>query len=474
MIRWGISAGTHDASITVMRSDRVVFAAHSERYSKVKNDKDLDAKLIREALAFGSPEVVYWYENPILKATRKLYAGQDNIWLSPKKYLAKYGITAPIKWGYHHASHHAAGYYTRPFDFNDCAVLVIDAIGEWTTTSMWKNDVKIWSANYPASLGLFYSAFTAKIGLQPNCDEYILMGMAAYGNPHRFYTELKDICIDGVNLHRGASWWRPELTEADYFDVAAAVQRIYEEYFVSLLAKAKELTGADKLVFMGGCALNCLGNRLIPNYFKRHWIMPNPGDAGSSLGAILAHTKKHINLSGPYLGHLIQGDYPVVEALKELSTCGVVGVANGRAEFGPRALGNRSLFADPRGVKTKDAINAIKQRQEFRPFAPVIRAKDAGDYFDVEPGFQSAYMQRIVKCLTPDEYPAIVHKDGTSRVQTVTMNQNPGLYKLLTAWKEKTGCPMLLNTSLNIKGMPIVNTIEDGQDFERKYGVKVF
>jgi len=471
MIRWGISAGTHDAAITVMRDNGIVFASHSERFSGVKNDAHLNDALVAEALAIGKPDEVHWYENPILKATRKIYAGQDNVWLSPKKYLAQYNIDAPVTWGYHHDSHFAAGYYTRPFD--DCATLVIDAIGEWTTTSIWKNERKVWSAQYPASLGLFYSAFTSRIGLQPNCDEYILMGMSAYGNPHRFYNEIKDICMSGVNLHRGVNWWRPELTEADYFDVAATVQKIYELYFSSLLDKTKELTKANNLVLMGGCALNCLANRLIPDYFREHWIMPNPGDAGSSLGAILAHTKTRCHFYGPYLGHHIEGEYPVDAALKELHRAGIVGIANGKAEFGPRALGNRSLLADPRGQKMKDAVNVIKQRQEFRPFAPVIRKKDAHEYFDVDPTFQSPYMQHVVKCKTPGEYPAIVHKDGTSRVQTVTRSMNVGLYDLLTKWKEDTGCPMLLNTSLNIKDMPIVNTKEDGQDFEEKYNVTV-
>ena len=471
MIRWGISAATHDASLTVMINGKIVFASHSERYSGIKNDKHLNPELIDVALTWGEPDVVYWYENPLLKAARKLYAGQDNPWLSPKKYLQRYGITAPIKWGNHHKSHFAAGYYTRPFQ--DAATLVVDAIGEWTTTSIWDNDTKIWSQIYPNSLGLFYSAFTARVGLKPNEDEYILMGMAAYGDADRFYSNVYKVLKSKENLHRGIPLWKPELTENDYFDVAAAVQKVYEAELHTLLWLTKQYTQKKNLVFMGGCALNCLANRIIPDYFSNHWIMPNPGDAGSSLGAILAHTKKRIEFD-VYCGHTIAGKYPTSKLLNELTTSGIVGVANGKAEFGPRALGNRSLLADPRGQEMKDVVNKIKKRQEFRPFAPVIRQENVHKYFEVDESFHSPYMQQVVRCKTPDKYPAIVHKDGTSRVQTVTKESHPGLYALLGKWEKETGCPILLNTSLNIKGMPIVNNKADAKNFETKYNVKVF
>ena len=201
--------------------------------------------------------------------------------------------------------------------------------------------------------------------------------------------------------------------------------------------------------------------------------MPNPGDAGSSLGAVLAGTEQRVEFETPYLGHKIEGEYPSEEILAELDRNGICGVASGRAEFGPRALGNRSLLADPRGEFMKSKVNAIKQRQEFRPFAPVIREEDASEYFNVKKGFASPYMQEIVRCRHPEEYPAIVHKDGTSRVQTVNEKQHSGLYKVLTRWYRETGCPMLLNTSLNIKGDPIVNDTNDANRFEKKYNVKV-
>lgn len=167
------------------------------------------------------------------------------------------------------------------------------------------------------------------------------------------------------------------------------------------------------------------------------------------------------------------GDYPIEKLLTELDKCGIVGVANGKAEFGPRALGNRSLLADPTKPDMKDRVNAIKQRQEFRPFAPVIMAEHAEEYFDM-PVASSPYMQFTSRCKFPEKYPAIVHVDGTSRVQTVTKEEHPGLYSLLKTRLKTMGCPMLLNTSLNIKGQPIVNTEEDARSFEQKYGVKVF
>jgi len=225
---------------------------------------------------------------------------------------------------------------------------------------------------------------------------------------------------------------------------------------------------------MGGCALNCLANTMIDNYFDDHWIMPNPGDAGSSLGALLAAKKYRADWQTPYLGYDIVGDYPVDDLLEELLTNKIVGVANGRAEFGPRALGNRSLLADPRGTEMKDLVNKIKKRQEFRPFAPVVLEEQASEFFHVKQGFASPYMQHVVRCKFPEKFPAIVHKDGTSRVQTINKDQHAGLYDLMVRYTEATGCPILLNTSLNIKGMPMVNDKEDAKKFTEKYGVKVF
>ena len=473
MIRWGVSAYNHDASISVLDDNEILFAGHAERYSGIKNDPNLNHGIIQDALKYGMPDEVHWYEKHWLKNLRRLKAVQQWKTNDFRDKLSSLGVDdhyKKIKYHYHHRTHAAAGMFTSPFI--NANVLVIDAIGEFTTTSIWSGALgKKWSQSYPKSLGLFYSAITHRVGLKPNEDEYILMGMAAYGNPNRFYNEMKPLLEQ--NLHRGCRDLLPGLyDEQDRFDMAAAAQKIYEEEFRKLLVKTKKWDYTNNLVLMGGCALNCVANPIALEYYDNVWIMPNPGDAGSSLGAVLAHTQQHVEFS-PYLGFNIVGPYPGRELLQELLTTGIVGVANGRAEFGPRALGNRSLLADPRGNDIKDRVNKIKKRQEFRPFAPVVLKEYANKYFEM-PCDETPFMQYVVKCKRPDLFPAIVHKDGTSRVQTVTRKQHPGLYQLLVAFKDQTGCPMLLNTSLNIKGKPIVNTVKDGQDFAKKYGIKVF
>jgi carbamoyltransferase len=239
------------------------------------------------------------------------------------------------------------------------------------------------------------------------------------------------------------------------------------------MRRAKKFNWSDNLVYMGGVALNCLANRNLGDYFENIWIMPNPGDAGSSLGAAALAYGYKVNWRSAYLGHDIPGIYPVNGLLDRLLTESIVGVASGRAEFGPRALGNRSLLADPRGSEIKEKVNEIKKRQQFRPFAPVILEEYADKYFIMPNGWSdSRYMQIVGVCRNPDLFPAIVHYDGTSRIQTVP-NDGSGIRELLEKWYVLTGCPMLLNTSLNIKGEPMVNDRVDADRFERKYNVRV-
>ena len=225
---------------------------------------------------------------------------------------------------------------------------------------------------------------------------------------------------------------------------------------------------------MGGVALNCSANEHLGDYFDNIWIMPNPGDAGSSLGAAALAYGKQVEWLHPYLGMNIEGEYPVNALLDELLAGKIVGVASGRAEFGPRALGNRSLLADPRGPEIKDKVNEIKRRQQFRPFAPVIMEEYVDQYFYMPKGFPtSPYMQTTATCKKPSEFPAIIHQDGTSRVQTVSKDCGSGIRELLEKWFVLTGCPMLLNTSLNIRGEPMVNDRADADRFEKLYGVQV-
>ena len=485
MINWGISANSHDASIAVVENNTIKYAAHSERSSGIKNDKHLNQTIINEAMEFGNPDNIVWYENHWLKRMRQLRAGQYSTAFykpTPKHSLKDYNLNCKITSVKHHHAHAAAGYYTSPY--RNAAVLVVDSIGEFETLTIWEGQGRhlkqVYSQGYPHSLGLWYSAMTQRIGLKPNEDEYILMGMAACGDPDKyadliyndFFTTGKKYVTFKDNLHRGCMWWRPELNSIqDIADIAAGTQRVYEKIFSTLIQKAQSLVGSKNLVLGGGCALNCVANSIAHEAYDGNvWIVPNPGDAGNSLGAILARQKDFIKWTGPYLGHNIPGKYPIKSLLNELHLNGIVGVANGRAEFGPRALGNRSLLADPRGGETKDRVNAVKRSQEFRPFAPMILEQYAGEYFD---GPVGPYMQFVSTCKRPDLFPAIVHLDNTSRVQTVNKEQHPGLHSLLTKWFKATGCPMLLNTSLNIKGKPMVDTIGDAQKWEQTYKIKV-
>jgi carbamoyltransferase len=228
---------------------------------------------------------------------------------------------------------------------------------------------------------------------------------------------------------------------------------------------------SPNLVFMGGCALNSKANTMLWDIFPNVWIMPNPGDAGSSLGAAAALHGKHLNWKGPYLGHNIPGEYPVDKIFDEIMTNQIAAVASGRAEFGPRALGNRSILADPRDPNIKDKVNRIKKRELFRPFAPVVMEEHASEWFDMD--YTSPYMQYTPRCLKPELIPSVVHVDGTSRVQTVNAEQHPGLYALLKRFYEETGVPILLNTSLNIKGQPLLNDENDIIEWEQTYGTRI-
>jgi carbamoyltransferase len=438
--------------------------------------------------------LVVWFENPWGRKLRQLRSGQLGLIFSeplPKKYLAHYGINAPIKYSNHHASHAAGGYFTSGFD--EAAILVIDAIGEMSTASIWHaqgNELKRkWSMMYPHSIGLFYSAITDLVGLKANEEEYILMGMAAYGKLddelmsyiQRNYFKDDEFMKQRVNFHRGIrhdeylSTYAE--TEQGKYDLAAAAQWIVEEQIVFLMEKTQELTnGCRNLVYSGGVALNCVANAKMTWMFENVWIMPNPGDAGNSLGAIANYLRKPLNWKGPFLGYDIKRRLDVKAVVQELLTTGICGVATGRAEFGPRALGNRSLLADPRRPDMKDRVNEIKRRQKFRPFAPAVIDVFTKDYFHLPANVSRAnYMQYVVDVVEDKQalLPAITHFDGTARVQTVD-ESSPALHDILREWHLQTGCPVLLNTSLNIKGEPLVNTEEDARRWEERYNIKVF
>jgi len=449
MIKWGTTFGSHDGALAVFQDDELVFASDAERWSRKKNDPVIPDNLIKYAEDnWGEPDEVYFYEDHILKNQRRRFAGQV-----PQTNRFKY----PIRYCNHHLSHANYGYWTSPFV--DCTVLVIDAIGEWDTLTQWKvidgNFTKQKSWRYPKSIGLFYSAMTQAAGWKPNEEEYILMGASAVKR-HKIenYNIVKELWDNDVNFHTGIN------INFDKFEIASIAQEIYEEEFKKIIDEIED----DNLVFVGGCALNVSANRFLTKF--NTFIPCNPGDGGSAIGCVI---DKKIPANA-YLGYEIPGEYPVTEIIQELKQNHMVGVARGHAEFGPRALGNRSFLADPSLLDIKDRVNKVKGREEFRPFAPMILKEDADTYF--ESGIPSPFMNTIRKAKqeTIEKYPGIVHLDGTSRLQEITEEPHR---TLLQEWKKETGCSMLLNTSLNVKGEPIVNTEEDAKNFENTTDVLV-
>lgn len=513
----GISSMFHDASTCVIEDGDILFAGHAERYSRVKNDAFINQKLMKDTLKHGLPDVIVLHESSKLKQKRRL---KQFTWSSIKaafteptaeEYLEKYypqlkGI--PVTNCLHHESHAAAGVLTS--DFEDCAIMTIDAIGEYQTATIYRWETQrggstrldlMHEVKFPNSLGLFYSAITGAVGLKPMEDEYILMGMAAYGNPvyvdkmnkELFKSEISttrngqvvgnlSTALQTIDLSKGLpKTFMSEEALADeqiQFDLAASAQQICEERILAYAKLAKEYTKSNNLVFMGGCALNCVANSRLYDLYQNVHIMPNPGDAGSSLGAAALfyynQTGERVNWETPFLGYNINGAWPKEKFLASLRKGEIFGVANGPAEYGPRAFGNRSLFADPRGDTIKDKVNEIKRRQQFRPFAPIVLEEHASDWFDMPGGkIDSPYMQFVAKCRKPDVIPAVVHGDGTSRVQTVNRRNHPELYHAMRQWYAETGCPVVLNTSLNIKGQPIVNTAKEAEEFAKHYKVPV-
>jgi carbamoyltransferase len=479
----GISGGFHDAAAALISTQGdIIFAGHAERYSKQKNDAHIHPGLLAEFCDYEIDTVAY-YERPWLKQLRRLRSGEGIDWNSittgqvirqqlgtwlqhPPRHTVSYS---------HHLSHAAAGFQTSAFE--QATVVVIDAIGEFDTATIYAAEYdgagravyrRLWSQGYPRSIGLFYSAVTKRIGLHPMDEEYITMGMAAYGEP--CYVEELGALLDH-NLHTGIDPdWLPGAANED---IAASAQAVTEQLIYTIMQRARDYRWSSNLVYQGGVALNCLANRNLGEYFENVWIMPCPGDSGSSVGAAALAYGGRINWHTAYLGQEIPGEYPVLACVDSLQHDRIVGVASGRAEFGPRALGNRSLLADPRGPDIKDQVNEIKRRQKFRPFAPVILAEHVDEFFDMPRGFShSPYMQSVARCRRPDLYPAICHVDGTSRVQTVEADGS-GIRALLEAWHERTGCPMLLNTSLNIRGEPMVNDRADADRFQQLYKIKV-
>lgn len=471
---WGASGFYHDAAISVLNNGLPVFASSSERYSRIKNDPNICKDLVDACLEFGTPDRIIWYESPIKRALRGLLIDKRIVYNSPSHLFKRFGISAPIKTISHHDAHLNACLFTAPFTTDNTLGVIVDSVGEFSSTSFWNINYKAksrLSTNfYPNSLGLFYSSITQLLGLKPQEEEYIMMGMAAYGSSDDYYHILKKIFFDKsynlkVDLRRGCrGLFSKQVVEKNQYDIARGAQKLYEEIFIELCKTNLHAARANKIILGGGCALNCVANTKLFELVDAVWVFPNPGDAGASLGAALSDKKEFIELKNMFLGHNIGSLKSPQSVVDLLLSNKVAGVMHGKAEFGPRALGNRSILADPRLHDIKDVVNDIKGRERFRPFAPIVLEEHAHKLFNM-PCHNSPYMSFVFTSKCADDLPGLAHVDASARIQTV--NKNSGcIHKILTLWYEQTGCPALINTSLNMKGYPLLNRMEDVFEFK--------
>ena len=568
----GLSAFYHDSAAVVLVDGKVVAAAQEERFTRKKHDAAFPAKAIEyclheAGLTLSDIDYITFYDKPLVKFERLLetYLGYAPrgfrsfvmaipVWLKEKLFLkvtlrrelaALSGLSPnelpQLLFDEHHGAHAASAFFASPYE--KAAVLCLDGVGEWATSSVWLGDgntlIPQWEIRFPHSLGLLYSAFTYYTGFKVNSGEYKLMGLAPYGEPKHvdlIKKHLIDIKPDGTfrldmryfNYATGLTMTNSrfdrlfggaprqpesELTQRE-MDIAASIQVVTEEIVLKLATTIHAELDVDYLCLAGGVALNCVANGRLDaeGPFKATWIQPAAGDAGGALGAALAtwHTylekprtcKPNADLMrGSYLGPRAKqseiesflesidapfhklNDADLVSTVADLLTDeNVVGWFNGRMEFGPRALGARSIIGDARSPKMQSVMNLkIKYRESFRPFAPAIKAESVAKWFGREQ--ESPYMLKVAKVndehripLSEDEaalfgieklnvprssIPAVTHVDYSARIQTVHKETNPRFHALLSAFEERTNCPVLINTSFNVRGEPIVCTVED-------------
>ncbi|MBK9117527.1 MAG: carbamoyltransferase [Betaproteobacteria bacterium] len=566
----GISAFYHDSAAALVEDGRIAAAAQEERFSRRKHDARFPAQALSWCLdeagtALSGIDHVVFYDKPLVKFERLLetylafaprglasFVRAMPVWLKEKLYLKALlqrelaalagGADAPrppLLFTAHHEAHAAAAFYPSPFA--EAAILCLDGVGEWATTSVWTGRgnriAPHWEIDFPHSLGLLYSAFTYYCGFRVNSGEYKLMGLAPYGEPRyaqRIREHLIDVKPDGTfrldmryfdfatglrmtNARFDALFEGPartaesELTQR-HMDVARSIQDVTEDIVLRLARTVAAETGMRRLCLAGGVALNCVANgRLLRDGpFDDLWIQPAAGDAGSAVGAALAAWHGHLGhertpvlpdaMAGSYLGPAFGPDairaqldaagavYDerddatlVAETAAALAAGEVVGWFQGRMEFGPRALGNRSILGDPRNPGMQRTMNLkIKYRESFRPFAPSVLETHVGDYFELDraspymllvapvrrelriadPGDATAF--GIAKLNQPrSTLPAITHVDHSARIQTVTAAGNPRYHALIEAFRARTGCAALINTSFNVRGEPIVRTPEE-------------
>jgi len=481
----GFSEFMHDAGLAFISEDgRIEFATHGERYSKSKNDPELPDECWN--MVKGDDSVTF-YENPEIRLNIGIYKGGKKNKSTHKSMI----IYSSLDYDHcidHHISHAANGFYTRPWESAEDTVIVsIDGAGEEDSTIIYDHNFNIldkWSL--PRSLGYVYGYATKILGYKILEEEYIVMGMAAYGEPVVF-DQMKEYFY---NLHCAGYDNRVMLEKARAMgegnykvflenlktnisdeDFAASVQALAEYVMIERCEFARQF--GSKLILTGGCAQNIVAASKIKPMFDDMWIPVAPSDAGSALGAAAytyckENNKDRIKWEGPYLGYNIDREINPKDVVKHLLKHTYCGIANGRAEFGPRALGNRSLIADVR-YPVRDTVNSIKRRQKFRPFAPAVLEEYAEDCFE---GPMNEYMQYTSKA--KHDYSSVIHVDGTSRVQIVKKDCKSVIRQILEEYYDQTGVPMLLNTSLNIRGMPIVNDEYDARHFQGMYDVKVF
>lgn len=532
----GISAHYHDSACCLLRDGKLVAAAQEERFSRIKNDPATPRQafrycLQRAGLSIGDIDCIAYYEDPLKKLQRQLWMGMipkrsaerqarllQRLSAEPAlvELRATLGFDGPIETFDHHESHAASSYYYS--GFNEAAVLTVDGVGEWATTTFARGDghslQMLGEVHFPHSLGLFYSAITAYLGFEVNEGEYKVMGLAPYGQP-RYLPELRQLLTmqdDGrfrldmryfdflhsermfsdslVTLLGQPPRERESPLSEFHHDVARSAQVLLEECMLTLVRHLHSIAPSENLCLAGGVALNCVANAKIlrEGPFKHLFVQPAAGDAGTALGAAaLAHTRRtgarpsserlrHVYLGPSYTSAAIENaldasaleylsyhgrEADLVSAVAERLASGkVIGWFQGSMEFGPRALGARSILADPRVSDMRDRINAlVKQRESFRPFAPVVLADRASRHFEID--HASPFMLETCAVVPGSPLPAITHVDGSARLQTVDADTNPRLAALLEAFEARTGCAVLLNTSFNTRGEPIVCTPED-------------
>ena len=449
----GEAHGFHDGAIAIVNDGEILFAEHTERRTGIKHDPS-------RYVGYGAKKGTFprvFYEKPRWRQARQWLSGET---IRPKEK----GFDAYIE---HHWAHAAASYYTHPWPSIEPVCVVIDAIGEFDTASIWYKKKKVWEIKYPSSLGLFYSAVTKEIGLTPNRDEHLTMALAATAQPYdkELTKYLEELAF--TDLHRGLPYADITYGRSPGL-MAATAQAILEKEILKIMKIAR--TYSDHLCYGGGVALNCVANSKVHDLFTDTWIFPNPGDAGAAFGAAAAYYDKPIKFEHNFLGTTIEGDMNPKEIAKHILKNGVAGIANGPSEYGPRALGNRSLLADPRG-DVPQKVYQIKQRASYSPLAPAILSEHFRAYFT---GPRSEYMSYVCGTHDCDHMPMIKHIDGSARVQIVRPDSPSILRKVLEEWYNLTACPILINTSLNPKGKPVVNTRKAADSFASEHNIVVF